>query len=127
MLVSLDSIALTKENPRHPGKAVNKWTLHALPKKENHNVQEVLGARPTKLGLKVKARNSKSAHLIRMCAAKVILRAIMAEELEVVERPLRRYSDFMLGDTNASLTKEAMQLMVDGQVHLLDIEGEDNG
>ncbi len=127
MLVSLGSIALTKENPRHPGKAANKWTLHALAKKEYHNVPEVLDARPTKLGLKVKARNYKSAHLIRMCAAKVILRAIMAEELEVVERPLRWYSDFMPGDTNASLTKEAMQLMVDGQVHLWNIEGEDNG
>ena len=41
----------------------------------------------------------------------------------MLERPLRRYSGFMRGDANASLTKEAMQLMVDGQKHLRGIEG----
>ncbi len=41
----------------------------------------------------------------------------------MLERPLRRYSDFLQGDANTSLTREAMQLMVDGQVHLRGIEG----
>ncbi len=58
-----------------------------------------------------------------MCPAKVNLRALLAEEFEVLERPLRRYSGFMHGDANASLTREAMQLMVDGQVHLRGIKG----
>ncbi len=58
-----------------------------------------------------------------MCAAKVNLRALTVEELEVLERLLRRYSGFMCGDANESLTKEAMQLMVDGQMHLRGIEG----
>ncbi len=58
-----------------------------------------------------------------MCAAKINLRALLAEELEVLERPLRRYSNFLRGDANTSLTREAMQLMVDGQVHLRGIEG----
>ncbi len=40
-----------------------------------------------------------------------------------MERPLRMYSGFMRGDAKASLTKEAMQLMVDGQRHLRGIEG----
>ncbi len=75
-------------------------TLDALAKKEFHNVPEVLEAKPTKLGLEVKVRDSKSA--------KVNLRALTEEELEVLERPLRRYSGLMCGDTNASLTKEAM-------------------
>ncbi len=51
------------------------------------------------------------------------LRALTAEELEVLERPLRRFSGFMYGDANANLTKEALQLMVDGQRHLKDIQG----
>ncbi len=123
VLVSLDKIALTKEDPKLLGEAVNKWTLNALARKEYHNVPEVLDARPTKLGLEVRVRDSKSSHLVRMCAAKDSLRALTAEELEVLERPLRRYSGFMRGDANASLTKEAMQLMVDGQVHLQGIGG----
>ena len=40
-----------------------------------------------------------------------------------MEMPLRRYSGFMRGDANTSLTKEAMQLMVEGQVHLRGIGG----
>ena len=123
VLVSLDGTALTKEDPRLLGEAVNKWTLNALARKEFHNVPEVLDAKPTKLGLEVRVRDSKSAHLVRMCAAKVNLRALTAEELAVLERPLRRYSGFMRGDANASLTKEAMQLMVDGQAHLRGIGG----
>ncbi len=123
VLVSLDRTALSKEDPRLLGEAVNKWTLDALTKKEFHNAPEVLDARPTKLGLEVKVRDSKSAHLVRMCAAKVNLRVVTAEELEVLGRPLRRYSGFVRGDANASLTKEAMQLMVDGQVHVRGIEG----
>ncbi len=123
VLVSLDGTALTKEDPRLLGEAVNKWTLDSLAKKEFNKVPEVLDAKPTKLGLEVKVRDSKSAHLVRMCATKVNLRALTAEELEVLERPLRRYSGFMRGDANASLTKEAMQLMVDGQRHLRGIEG----
>ncbi len=123
VLVSLDGTALTKEDPRLLGEAVNKWTLNALARKEFHNVPEVLDAKPTKLGLEVRVRDSKSAHLVRMCAAKVNLRALTAEELAVLERPLRRYSGFMRGDANASLTKEATQLMVDGQKHLRGIEG----
>ncbi len=122
MLVSLDGTALTKEDPRLLGEAVNKWTLDALARKEFHNVPEVLDAKPTKLGLEVTVRDSQSAHLVRRCAAKVNLRALMAEELAVLERPLRRYSGFMRGDANASPTKEAMQLMVDGQRHLWGIE-----
>ncbi len=58
-----------------------------------------------------------------MCAANVNLMALTAEELEVLERPLRRYSGFIHGDANVSFTKEAMQLMVDGQVHLRGIKG----
>ncbi len=123
VLVSLDGTALTKEDPRLLGEAVNKWTLDVLTKKEFHNVPEILDARPTKLGLEVKVRDHKSAHLVRMCAAKVNLRALTEDELEVMERPLRRYSGFMHGDANANLTKEAMQLMVDGQKHLRGIEG----
>ncbi len=123
VLVSLDGTALTKEDPRLLREAVNKWTLDTLTRKELHNVPEVLNAKPTKLGVEVRVRDSKSAHLVRMCAAKVNLRALTAEELEVLERPLRRYSGFMRGDANASLTKEAMQLMVDGQKHLRGIEG----
>ncbi len=118
VLVSLDGTALTKEDPKLLGEAVNKWTLDALTRKEYHNVPEVLDTRPMKLGLEVRVRDSKLLHLVRICAAKVSLRALTAEELEVLERPLRRYSDFMCGHANASLTKEAMQLMVDGQVHL---------
>ncbi len=90
MLVSLDGTALTKEDPRLLGEAVNEWTLDVLAKKEFHKVPEVLDARPTKLGLEVKARDSKSAHVVRMCATKVNLRALTAEELEVLEKPLRR-------------------------------------
>ncbi len=123
VLVSLDGTAPTKEDPRLLDEAVNKWTLDALARKEYHNVPEVLDARPTKLGLKVRVRDSKSAHLVRMCAAKVSLRALTAEELEVLERPLRTYSGFMRGDANASLTKETMQPMVDSQIHLRDIVG----
>ena len=123
VLVSLDGTALTKEDPRLLGEAVNKWTQNALARKEYHNVPEVLDARPTKLGLKVRIRDSKSSHLVRMCAVKVSLRALTTKELEVLERLLRRYSGFMRGDANASLTKEAMQLMVDGQVHLRGIGG----
>ncbi len=37
--------------------------------------------------------------------------ALTAEELEVLERPLKKYSGFMCGDTNANLTNEATQLM----------------
>ncbi len=123
VLISLDGTALTKEDPRLLGEAVNTWTLDALAKKEFHNVPEVLDAKPTKLGLEVRVRGSKAAHVVRICAAKVSLRALTAEELEVLERPLRRYSGFIRGDANASLTKEAMQLMVDGQRHLRGIEG----
>ena len=123
VLVSLDGTALTQEDPKLLGEAVNKWTLNALARKEYHNVPEVLDARPTKLGLEVRVRDTKLSHLVRMCAAKVSLRALTAEELEVLERPLRRYSGFMRGDANASLTKEAMQLMVDGQAHLRGIGG----
>ncbi len=68
-----------------PGEAVNKLTLEALARKEYHNVPEVLDAKPTKLGLEVKVRNSKSAHLVKMWAAKVNLRALTAEELKVLE------------------------------------------
>ncbi len=50
-----------------------------------HNVPEVLDAKPTKLGLEVKVRNSKLAHLVKMCVAKVNLRALTAEELKVLE------------------------------------------
>ncbi len=57
-----------------------------------------------------------------MCG-NVNLWALTVEELEVLERPVRRYSGFMSGDKNANFTKEAMQLMVDGQVHLRDIAG----
>ncbi len=39
-LVSLDGTALTKEDPKLLGEAVNKWTLAALAKKEYHNVPE---------------------------------------------------------------------------------------
>ncbi len=123
VLVSLDGTALTKEDPKLLGEAVNKWTLDALTRKECNNVPEVLDTRPMKFGLEVRVRDSKLSHLVRMCAAKVSLRALTAEELEVLERPLRRYSGFMCGHANASLTKEAMQLMVDGQVHLRGIGG----
>ncbi len=123
VLVSLDGTALTKEDPRLLGEAVKRRTLNALTKKEFHNVPEVLDAKPTKLGLEVRVRDSKSAHLVRVCVAKVNLRALMVEELAVLERPLRRYNGFMRGDANASLFKEAMQLMVDGQRHLRGIEG----
>ncbi len=123
VLVSLDGTTLTKEDPRLLGEAVYKWTLNALTKKEFHNVPEVLDAKPTKLGQEVRVKDSQSAHLVRVCAAKVNIRALMAEELAVLERPLRRYSGFMRGDANASLTREAMQLMVDGQRHLRVIEG----
>ncbi len=123
VLVSLDGTALTKEDLRLLGEVVNKWNLKALARKEFHNVPKVLDAKPTKPGLEVRVRDSQSAHLVRVCAAKVNLRALTAEELAVLERPLRRYSGFMCGDANASLTKEAMQLMVDGQRHLRGIEG----
>ncbi len=66
VLVSLDGTALTKEDPRLLGEAVNKWTLDALARKEFHNVPEVLDAKPTKLRLEVRVRDSKSAHLVRM-------------------------------------------------------------
>ncbi len=46
VLVSLDGTALTKEDPRLLGEAVNKWTMEALTRKEYHNVPEVLNARP---------------------------------------------------------------------------------
>ncbi len=118
VLVSLDGTTLTKEDPKLLGEVVNKWTMDALAKKEFHNVPEVIDTMPTKLGLEVRVRDSKSAHLVRMCPAKVNLRALPAEELGVLEMPLRRYSGFMRGDANASLTKEAMQLMVDSQMYL---------
>ncbi len=38
----------------------------------------------------------------------------MSEELEILERPLRRLSGLIRVDANASLTKKALQLMVDG-------------
>ncbi len=91
--------------------------------KECHNVLEVLYARPAMLGLEVKVRDSKSSHLVNMRATKVKMRALTEEELEVLERPLRRYTCFMHGDANASLTKEAIQLTVDSQVPLRGIEG----
>ena len=94
VLVSLDGTTLTKEDPRLLGEAVNKWTLDELAKKEFHNVPEVLDTRPSKLGLEVKVRDFKSAHLVRMCATKVNLRDLTAEELEVLEKPS--------GDTAAS-------------------------
>ncbi len=59
VLVSLDRTAVSKEDPRLLGEAVNKWTLGVLAKKEFHNVPEVLDVRPTKLGLGVKVRDSK--------------------------------------------------------------------
>ena len=98
VLVSLDGTALTKEDPRLLGDTVNKWTLDALAKEECHNVPGIIEAKPTKLGLEVRVRDSESAHLVRMCAAKINLRALTTEELEVLEKPLRRYSGFMHGD-----------------------------
>ncbi len=59
VLVSLDGTALTKEDPKLLGEAVNKWTLDALARKEYHNVPEILDARPTKLGLEVRVRDHK--------------------------------------------------------------------
>ncbi len=85
-------------------------------------VPEVLEASPIKLELEVKVRDSKSAHLVRRCTSKVNLMTLTAEELEVVERPLQIYSSLIRGDTNTSLTKEAMNLMVDGQMHQRGIE-----
>ncbi len=82
-----------------------------------------MDARPTKIGLEVKVRDKKLAHLVRMCAAEVNLRALMAEVVKEGERQLRRYSGFMQGDANTRLTREAMQLLVDGQMHLRGIEG----
>ncbi len=92
VLVSLDGTALTKEDPKLLQDAVNKLNLDALAKKEYHSIPEVLDA---KLGLEVKTRDSKSVHLIGVCTAKANLRALTAEELEVLERPLRRHSGFM--------------------------------
>ncbi len=88
-----------------------------------YNVPEVLDAKATRLRLEVRVRDSMSEHLVKICAEKVNLRALTAEEMEVLERPLRRYSGFMRGDAKASLTKEAMQLIIDGQMHLWGIEG----
>ncbi len=86
VLISLDGTALTKEDPKLLGDAVNKWTLDALAKKEFHNDPKVLDARPTKLGLEVRVNYSKSAHLVRMCATKVSLRALTAEKLDMCRR-----------------------------------------
>ncbi len=53
--------ALTKEDPKLLGEAINKWTLDALARKEFHDVPEILIARPTELGIEVKVKDKKSA------------------------------------------------------------------
>ncbi len=69
VLGSLDGTALTKDDPKLLGDAVNKWTLGALAKMEYHNVPEVFDARPTKLGLEVKTSDySTSLHTLPSCA-----------------------------------------------------------
>ncbi len=110
-------------DPKLLGEAINKWTLDVLARKEFHDVCEILIARPTKLGINVKVKDKKLAHIVRVCVGKVNIMALMAEELEMLGRPLRKFSGFMQGDANANLTKEALQLMVDGQRPLKDIQG----
>ncbi len=45
------------------------------------------------------------------------------EKLEVLERLLRRFSSFMHGDANRTITKEAMKVMMTGQMHLKESRG----
>lgn len=90
VLMTLDGSALTKEDPKLLGEDINKWTLDALAKKEFHNVPEILIGRQTKLGLEVKVTDARWVLQVRECAARVNLRVLTAEELEVLERPLRR-------------------------------------
>ncbi len=49
-------------------------------------------AKHAKLGVEVKDKDAWSANLVRCCAAKVKLRARTAEELEMLEIPLRRFN-----------------------------------
>ena len=90
VLVSLDSAVLNKEDTKSLGEAINRWTLDMLINKEFHNVPEILEAKPAKLVLVVKVKDTRLANLVRCCAAKVNRRAFTAEELEMMERPLRR-------------------------------------
>ncbi len=98
VLVSLDCTALTKDDPKSLGEEITKWTLHVLTQKEFHNIQEILEAKPSKLGLDVKVKDGRSANLVRCCTAKVNLRAL---RVEILERPLWRFSGFMREDANA--------------------------
>ncbi len=45
VLVNLDGTALTQDDPKLMGKAINKWTLEALTKNEFHDVPEGLSQR----------------------------------------------------------------------------------
>ena len=73
-----------------------------------HHVFKVRVNFPCVSGRFVKRRMSASL-IFHSIVRSHYLRALTAEELEILERPLRRSNGFMRGDHNARLTKEGIK------------------